>query len=220
MAEQTNPQATAAPAADADAPVYVVGYVDVLPPKQSAAIPALEQFRTACRQESSNQRCEIVRRLEQPNQFVTLQIWDRATSFDAHAQNPATIAIRDKFRPMLASPYDQRVHRALSVGPPRPLAPGLPLCVVTHVDVVPPRAADAAALLTRMAESGRKDAANARLEVLQQTNRPNHFSVVELWSDRKAFEAHAMTPAVIEFRNELQPMVGSLYDQRLYETLD
>jgi quinol monooxygenase YgiN len=217
MAEQTNPQA--APAADPDAPVYVVGYVDVVPPMQSAAISALEQFRTACRQETGNQRCEIARRLEQPNQFVMLQIWDRATSFDAHAQNSATIAIRGGVRPMLASPYDQRIHRALSVAPPRLLPSGRPLCVVTHVDVVPPRAGDAAALLTRMAESGRKDAANARLEVLQQTNRPNHFSVVELWPDRKAFETRAITPAVIEFRNELQPMAGSLYDQRLYEIL-
>src|SRR5262249_37232073 len=132
-----------------------------MPAMQSAAISALEQLRAACRQATGNRRCEIVQRLERPNQFVTLQIWDRAASFEAHIESPATVDIRDKFRPMLAGPYDQRVHRALSVAPSRPLAPGRALCVVTHVDVVPPRAGDAAALLTRMAESGRKDAANA-----------------------------------------------------------
>ena len=80
---------------------------------------------------------------------------------------------------------------------------------MTHVDVIPPRAADAVTLLTKT-EASRNEAGNGRLEVLQQLNRPNHFSVVEIWPNRKIFESHAASPAIIAFRNELQPMAGAL----------
>ena len=119
---------------------------------------------------------------------------------------------------MLESPYDERVHHGLSVAPPQPTPSGRPTYVVTHVDVIPPRAGDAVALLGQIADAGRKEAANNRFEVLQQTNRNNHFSIVELWQ-RKVFEARAATPGVIQFRNQLQPMIGALYDQRLLQDL-
>jgi len=217
---QTSAQAPAAPEVDPNAPVYVVGYIDVMPSTKNAAISALKQFRDACRKEDGNMRCEVVQRLEQPNQFVTLQIWKDTKAFDAHATNPAATAIRDKIRPMLESPYDERAHVGASVAPPQPTPPGRPTYVVTHVDVIPPRAGDAVALLSQLADSGRKEAANNRFEVLQQTNRANHFSIVELWPNRKVFEARSTTPGVIQFRNQLQPMIGALYDQRLYKILD
>jgi quinol monooxygenase YgiN len=217
---QASAQAPAPPTVDPNAPVYVVGYVDVLPTAKNAAISLFKQFRDSCRKEEGNQRCEVVQRLEQPNQFVTLQIWRDKSAFDAHANNPAAVAFRDKLRPMLESPYDERIHGGLSVAPPQPTPNGRVTYVVTHVDVIPPRASDAVTLLTQMAEAGRKDTGNGRLEVLQQNNRPNHFSVVEIWPNRKVFETHATTPAVIAYRNQLQPMAGALYDQRLYKVLD
>ena len=222
MAGLTPTSAQAPPALEVDpnAPVYVVGYIDVMPSLKNAAISAFKQFRDGCRKEEGNLRCEVVQRLEQPNQFVTLQIWKDRKSFDAHAGNPAATALRDKLRPMLESPYDERVHLGLSVAPPQPTPLGRPTYVVTHVDVIPPRAGDAVALLGQIADAGRKEAANNRFEVLQQTNRNNHFSIVELWPNRKVFEARAATPGVIQFRNQLQPMIGALYDQRLYKILD
>jgi quinol monooxygenase YgiN len=217
---QAGAQAPAAPNVDPNAPVYVVGYIDVMPTMKNAAISALKQFRDACRRWDGNLRCEVVQRLEQPNQFVTLQIWKDKAAFDASATNPAAAAIRDKLKPMLESPYDERVHNGLSVAAPQPTPGGRPSYVVTHVDVIPPRANDAVTLLSQMAEAGRKEPGNGRLEVLQQNNRPNHFTVVEIWPNRKVFEARGMTPGVIAYRNQLQPMAGALYDQRLYKVLD
>jgi quinol monooxygenase YgiN len=217
---QTSAQAPPAPATDPNAPVYVVGYIDVMPSAKNSVISAFKQFRDACRKEEGNLRCEVVQRLEQPNQFVTLQIWKDKNSFDAHASTPAATALRDKLRPLLESPYDERIHRGLSVAPPQPTPSGRPTYVVTHVDVIPPRADDAVALLGQLADATRKEPTNNRFEVLQQTNRANHFSVVELWPNRKVFEARAATPGVIQFRNQLQPMAGALYDQRLYKILD
>ena len=46
------------------------------------------------------------------------------------------------------------------------------------------------------------------------------MSVVEVWPNRKVFETRGTTPTVVQFRNQLQPMLGALYDQRLYKILD
>jgi quinol monooxygenase YgiN len=220
----TLPQAAAqAPATETpnpDAPIYVVRYVDVLPSMKKAANAALKQLREVCRTDPGNLRCEIVERLEQPNQFVALEIWKDQKALDAHGANAAATAAHDKIKPMLESPYDVRTHRGLSVVPPQAPASGRLTYVVTHVDVIPPRAEDTVNLLTKMAATSRNEAGNGRLEILQQLNRPNHFSIVEIWPNRKIFENHAASPAIIAFRNELQPMTGALYDQRLYKVLE
>jgi quinol monooxygenase YgiN len=217
---QAGAQAPATETPNTDAPIYVVRYIDVLPSMKKAANTVLKQVREACRTDPGNLRCEIAERLEQQNQFVVLEIWKDQKALDAHGTNAAATAAHDKIKPMLESPYDVRIHRGLSVVPPQSPPSGRITYVVTHVDVIPPRAADAVTLLTKMAETGRNEAGNGRLEVLQQLNRPNHFSVVEIWPNRKIFENHAASPAIIAFRNELQPMAGALYDQRLYKVPD
>jgi quinol monooxygenase YgiN len=45
------------------------------------------------------------------------------------------------------------------------------------------------ALKTLVADS-RKEAGSVRFDVFQQGNRPNHFSVVEIWKSQSAYEAH------------------------------
>jgi quinol monooxygenase YgiN len=50
----------------------------------------------------------------------------------------------------------------------------------------------------------------------QEGNRPNHFTVVEVWKDAKAVEAHSMAAATRQFRDKLATMTGALYDERKY----
>jgi len=92
--------------------------------------------------------------------------------------------------------------------------------VVTHVDVIPPRKDDGLAALVRLAEDSRPAAGNLRFEVVQQTNRPNHFTVVEIWRDPRAVEAHATAEATRRFRDALGPMSGALYDERLFRLVE
>ena len=56
--------------------------------------------------------------------------------------------------------------------------------------------------------------------MLQKTDRPNHFSVVEAWKDRDAFDAHGMAAHTRQFHDRLAPMSGALYDERLHTILD
>jgi quinol monooxygenase YgiN len=91
---------------------------------------------------------------------------------------------------------------------------------VTHVDVIPPRKDDGVAAVKQLADDSRTGAGNVRFEVVQQASRPNHFTVVEVWANAKAVEAHSMTAVTRQFRDKLASMTGALYDERMYTTLD
>ncbi len=77
----------------------------------------------------------------------------------------------------------------------------------------------AAALVTALAEAGRKMAGNLRFDVLQVVGHANHFTLVEGWRDRKAFDASLMAAPTREFRQKITPLEGALYDERLYHAL-
>ena len=69
-------------------------------------------------------------------------------------------------------------------------------------------------------EGSQKEAGAARFDVYQQTNRPNHFTVVEVWKDQAAMDAHAVAAHTKEFRQKLGPMLGALYDDRLFKAIN
>jgi quinol monooxygenase YgiN len=90
------------------------------------------------------------------------------------------------------------------------------LYVVTHVDLVPPHAAPGKALLLHFADDARKDTGAIRVELLQDTGRPNHFTLVTVWQNQKAFDDHLAAAHTRAFRSKLQPMLGSPFDERLH----
>ena len=49
-----------------------------------------------------------------------------------------------------------------------------------------------------------------RFDVFQQTSRPNHFTVVEIWRDQNAYDAHITSAHTKRFREQLTPMSGAL----------
>jgi quinol monooxygenase YgiN len=91
--------------------------------------------------------------------------------------------------------------------------------VVTHVDVLPNYAADATKLLKEYAADSRKDQGSVRFELLGQLSRKNHFTIVSVWENQTAFDAHLETAHTREFRGKLQPMLGSPFDERLHIVL-
>jgi quinol monooxygenase YgiN len=91
--------------------------------------------------------------------------------------------------------------------------------VLTHVDVIPPGKDDCMAALKAMSVDTANDPGNISYEVLQQTNRSNHFTVVEAWTNRKFIDGHAMAAHTRAFREKLSPIAGALYDERYYKKL-
>jgi quinol monooxygenase YgiN len=91
--------------------------------------------------------------------------------------------------------------------------------VVTHVDVPPPKKDDCIAALKTLVADSRKEGNSVRFEVFQQGSRPNHFSVVEIWKNQAAYDAHITAAHTKKFRDQLTPMTGALYDERLYKAI-
>lgn len=92
--------------------------------------------------------------------------------------------------------------------------------MVTHVDVLGPTgAAEAAKMLHQFAVDSRKDEGSVRFEVLRDPNRLNHFTIVEVWRTPRDFESHLAASHSKAFREKLQPMLGSPFDERLHKLL-
>jgi len=202
------------------APLYVVTYIEVRPPARTDAATLLKSHRDATRRDEGNLRSEVVQHATRPGQFVFLTAWKDQKAYEAHAAAASTREFRDKLQDLRTSPADDRFHNALSVGNLDGPRPARGVYVVTHVDVIPPRKDDAVGLLKNLGDASRGDDGNVRYEIVQQTNRPNHFTVIEIWNSREAFDAHGMAAHVREFRDKLAPMSGALYDERLYETVN
>lgn len=210
-------QAPAGPPVPADvSPLYVVTYLELRPSAQSEGAALLRSWQEAQRRAQGNLRAELVRNPARPGQFVIMAAWRDKAAFDAAAST--TQEWREKLHALRNSPADDRFHSAFSTG--KLDTPRGALYVVSHVDVVPPRREDAQAALKALAEANHAAQGNLRYEVLQQTNRLNHFTVVEVWRSRQAFDANSMSPHQREFRDKLAQMTGALYDERLYESLD
>jgi len=212
-----------APAGAAPAPagnIYAVTYVEVMPTARADAVILLRGYREAAQKEGGNLRCEVVQRIDQPHQFAILEIWKDHAAFEAHGKTATTTETRARIAAIRNAPTDERVHTGLSVGGiDAPAARGA-IYVATHVDVIPPRKDDGVTALRRLGEESRRDHDNLRFEVVQQINRPNHFTVVEIWRDANAVAAHSMAASTREFRDTLATMTGALYDERMYRVLD
>ena len=203
-----------------DGPRYIVVYLEVMPTATAGAVTLVRQFRDATRKEAGNLRAEALQRIGQLNQFVLLEAWKDQAAADAHAKAAATAQFRDKIKAIQNAPIDERTHFPLSVGPLPVKAGGAAVAAVTHVDVIPPQRENGTAITKQLAEDGRKDDGNLRFEAVTQTNRQNHFTVIELWRDRKAADAHSMAAHTRAYREKLGPASGALYDERFYKVLD
>jgi len=211
-------QAPAPPAADG--PIHAVTYVEVMPTARGEGVAALKRYGETTRKEDGNLRCEVVTRIGQPHQLVVLEVWKDQKAFEAHRAAAHTAQLREKIQAIRNAPIDERVHVATSAGPLQPGPAADAVYVVTHVDVIPPRKDDGLAALKQLAGAARGSAGNVRFEVVQQTNRPNHFTVVEIWKDANAVATHSMSETMRRFRDALGPMSGALYDERLFKALD
>ena len=207
----------------ADDAVYLTTYIEALPydalSAQSGAALALERYRDSSRREAGNLRFDVLVELGRPNRFVIIQAWRNAEALDAHDQGDGAAKYRQAIGPMLSAPPDIRNNAALVLdSEPHENRPGA-LYVVTHVDVTPDHEDDCVALLRSMSDATIKDAGNLRYDVFQQKNRPNHFTVTEAWANRKALADHTAAAHTRAFRQQLSPMSGALYDERVYVIL-
>jgi quinol monooxygenase YgiN len=204
--------------------VYVVTYFETIPADAPKAAEIARELANASRKDSGNLRFEVLQRVGQTDHFVILETWKSKEAHATHAKAAHTTQFRQKLAPLLRGPYDERPHGGLAAAPPgEPIkATGTtpPVFVVTHVDIIPPEKEKGIQATRELAEASRRETGNLRFEVLQQLNRPNHMTVVEVWESRQAIDAHGTAQHMKQFREKLMPMSGSLYDERFYRMLN
>jgi quinol monooxygenase YgiN len=165
-------------------------------------------------------RFDILQRMAPSNHFAIVAVWKDQNAYDAHLATAHSKEFREKIRPLLISAIDDRVHTGLEIaGTPAGKNGRGAVVVVTHVDVPPPKKDECIAALKTLVADSRKEGGSVRFEVFQQGNRPNHFTVVEVWKDQSAYDAHITAAPTKKFRDQLTPMSGALYDERLFKAI-
>jgi quinol monooxygenase YgiN len=198
--------------------VYEVGYFEAAVADIAAVAGLARDFAAATRKEPGNAGCGAFQEIGRPSRFAIAAAWHDSAAADVHRSAATTAAFRDKIGPMLVGPLEIRTFAGFSMAQSHPGDAGA-IYVLTHVDVFPGAKEEAAALVTALAEAGRKMPGNLLFDVLQVDGHPNHFTLFSGWRDRAAFDASLTAAPTKDFRRRLTPLEGALYDERLYHAL-
>jgi quinol monooxygenase YgiN len=215
-----NPAPAPAPA-PAAAATLVVTYLEVDPAGVDKAIPILSRYAAQGRKADANTGFNALRERDRPGRFAMIESWRDPAALAAHAA--AAKAFVDELQSYLTSPPDSRPSIGLDIGPNTahgPGAGGAVVVVLTHVDVIPSGKDQAVELVKALAAASRKENGNMLFDVLQQANRANHMTLVEVWRDGAAFDAYVAAAPTRDFRAKLAPHAGALYDERLYQLIE
>jgi quinol monooxygenase YgiN len=190
--------------------IHVVTYIEAAPSSIRDAITHLKQYRSDVAHNGAVEAA-LLQESRRENRFVVLEAWTDESSMKADWPWSRLDAIRN-------CPPDRRVHLSFDVAVGG--SSGNAFCVVTHVDVPPPRREETEVLLRSLVENSRRHAGALRYDVFQQlAPRTNHFTVVAVWRDEQDFLSYEVQSATRRFRDALGPMLGAPYDERLYRLL-
>ena len=195
--------------------VHAVTYLDLSPASVEASRTLLGQYRDAMLAQGAlvaQAYAEIAR----PGRFAIRALWQTLPALEANVASESTRKLASELEKLQLAPADPRRHDGFSIGLGAADAGPDAVYVLTHVDVPPPLLAGLEPMLKQVAEASRMESGAIAFDVLQQTSRKNHFTVFECWRTHGAFDAHASGAAARAFRLQLGPMLGALYDQRLY----
>jgi quinol monooxygenase YgiN len=205
-------------AQDAAQPTYVITYIEIKPGLAPEARQLILAYSADARKASGAAQVDALERIGYPDHFALIEQWQSPGAKQAYASTGASAKFRAALGRLQSAGYDERVHSPLSVGPSMPASPD-PLVIVTHVDLIPTSVDVGIGKVKAFVEQGRGAPGNRRFDVLTQTSRKNHMTIVESWDAAANKDAWISTAAARSFREDLQPMSGSLYDERAYKIL-
>jgi quinol monooxygenase YgiN len=203
---------------------YVVAYADVLGSAGPQALRALRVYRDAARREPGAPDVELYAQQGRPSGFATVEVWQDMAAYEAHSKAAAARELDAALHAVLLGPRDIRLNsayaRAVRTPGADPATPP-PLTFISHVDVPPPMLGEFQAMLQPYVDASRKEAGNLQMDFLEgAAPRINHFTVIESWINRAAFEAHERSAHTQRYRADLAPKLGALYDEREYRRVD
>ena len=201
-----------------DEAIHTVTYFEVAPAAAAEVARVLKDWVATPRAANGNTGCEVFQRSVEAHHFAIVAGWKSRAHYDSARDGAGGTALRAGIAQHLICGIDTRFHNNL-IGGADASRGSASVIAVTHVDVPPPNKDACIALLQAQVKASRGESGCTRLEVFQQADRPNHFSMVERWLSEAAYGAHIVTPHTRDFRLQLTPLSGALYDERLYKAL-
>jgi quinol monooxygenase YgiN len=223
-AAATAPVALAQTGADA---VYAVTYLDVGTGAVPQGVELLKKYRELSGHDAGNLEFTALQETSRPNRFAIVEGWKDQAAFETHDKGTAKAEFQDALKPIRNSPPDRHMLQPFANAPARTAPSSGALYMVEHVDFMggdPAVVIAAQPLVKTLAQSSQKEAGAVRYEIYRQPPpRINHYEVVGVWTDQKAFDAHETAAHTLQFRSTTV-MGGpagrvNLYDQRLYKAL-
>ena len=201
--------------------VVYLAHFEVDYSSQEKAVEISLEYAKAGKLASGNTRFEILQNIYRPSQFAIIESWqnDEARK-EFLASAAASTNFRNRLDPILTAAYDERQQDGFDFDKDSEMNNGEgTLYLLTHVDIGRQGVADAENLLKNVASATRVQDGNIRFNIVVQTTRLNHFTVVEVWDSQQSYLTHSETESFKTFRHQVQPMMGSLYDERMYSLI-
>ena len=207
--------------------VFAVTYLDLSTDWILQGSGLIKEFRDQSRKETDNLEFTVVQETARPNRFVLFEGWKDQATFDAHAKGANASRFNFILEAIRNAPPDRYMLKAFATMPARAAAPGT-VYMLEHIDFMggdPAIVKAAEPLVKALAGGSQKEAGVVRYDIYQlAAPRLNHYEVVSVWNDMKAFDAHETAAAARAFRAATtiptSPPRVNLYDQRLYKVVD
>jgi len=212
--------APAARAEDANAnkPVYAVAYIEVLPGKEKQGRRLILDHVADARHAAGVVSVDALAREGYPDQFALIEQWQSQKAKDDYAAGASVKDFRANLAKIESAALDERIQGPLFVESDKPAALP-PIVVMTHIDVIPTALETARGRIKQLVDGNRHKNANLRYDILVQTNRQNHMTLIEGWKSAADKNAESAAAETVSFRHDLLPMSGSPYDERTYRPL-
>ena len=205
-------------AQDASQPVTIVTYTEVAPAKATEAKKLILAYSAEARKAKGAAEITALQRISDPAHFALVERWQSQADKQAFAATDAVTKFRAALDPLRSAAYDERIHADLAVGASKPTT-AASVVGLTHVDVIPTQLEPGTAKVKAFVEAGRAAPGNLRFDDVVQANRKNHFTVIEAWKSQADKNAWVSGKTARTFREELQPIGGALYDERVFRVL-
>jgi quinol monooxygenase YgiN len=205
-------------AQDASQPVTIVVYTEVAPAKATEAKKLILAYSADARKAKGALEVTALQRISDPAHFALVERWQSQADKQAFAATDPVTRFRAALDPLRSAAYDERIHADQAVGESKPTT-GESVVGLTHVDVIPPQLETGTAKVKAFVEAGRAAPGNLRFDDVVQANRKNHFTVIEAWKSQADKNAWVSGKIARTFREDLQPIGGALYDERVFRVM-
>ena len=206
--------APAAPPPTPEGPMHVVTYYDFNPATAKSAEKVLRAYRDATAKEAGATSVALYKETSPLARYVVDETWKDFGAYTAHSK---TTTLGADLKAGATAPLDIRVQREWMIAP-MPAATGKAWFGYTHIDVNPPNVPALEAALKPYVEKSRAEKGSLRFDVMQcLLPCRNHYTLAEGWASEADFTAHETSAQAVDFREKIAPLLGALYDHRMYK---